>query len=71
LYLKRDELLKHWNGKFLLAQLTEASKPQHYAHCYFYGRLVDHPKLGGRILVKVESFEHLVFTVRKRGVEPR
>jgi hypothetical protein len=70
LYLKRDALLKHWNGKFLLAQLTEASKPGHYAHCYFYGRLVDHPKLGERAVVEVESIEHLVFTVRKRGVGP-
>ncbi len=67
LYLKRDALLRHWNGKFLLAQLTEASKRGHYAHCYFYGRLVDHPKLSDRVVVEVESLEHLAFTVRKRA----
>ena len=27
LYLKREALLRHWNGRFLVAQLTEASKP--------------------------------------------
>ena len=67
-FLKRDVLLKHWNGRFLLAQLTEASKPAHYAHCYFYGRLVDHPKWGNRVVVEVDLFEHLAFTVRKKGV---
>ena len=36
-----------------LAQLTEASKRGHYAHCYFYGRLVDHSKLSDRIIVEV------------------
>ena len=66
LYLKRDALLKHWNGRFLLAQLTEASKPAHYAHCYFYGRVVDHPKWGNRVVVEVDPLEHLAFTVRKR-----
>jgi hypothetical protein len=67
LYVKRDALLEHWNGRFLLAQLAEASKPGHYAHCYFYGRLVDHPKLSDRAVVEVESLEHLAFTVRKRA----
>jgi hypothetical protein len=65
LYVKRDALLTHWNGKFVLAQLMEANKPGHYAHCYFYGRLVDHPRLGGRMVVEVDSLEHLVFTIRK------
>jgi hypothetical protein len=68
LYLKRDVLLKHWNGRFLLAQLTEASKPAHYAHCYFYGRLVDHPKLHDRVVVEVDALDHLAFTVRTRSV---
>src|SRR5262249_1593609 len=68
LYLKRDVLLKHWNGRFLLAQLTEASKPAHYAHCYFYGRLVDHLRWDNRLVVEVDPLEHLAFTVRKRGV---
>jgi hypothetical protein len=65
LYLKRDALLRHWNGRFLLAQLTEASKRGHYAHCYFYGRLVDHAKLTDRVVVELETLEHLAFTVRK------
>jgi len=68
LYLKRDALLTHWNGRFLLALLAEASKPGHYAHCYFYGRLVNHAKLDNRVVVEVDSLEHLAFTVRKRGV---
>jgi len=68
LYLKRNVVLKHWNGRFLLAQLTEASKPAHYAHCYFYGRLTDHPKLGDRVVVEVDTLGHLAFTVRKKGI---
>jgi hypothetical protein len=67
LYLKRDALLRHWNGKFLLAQLTEASKRGHYAHCYFYGRLVEHLKVIDRVVVEVKGLEHLAFTVRKRA----
>ena len=43
LYLKREALKEHWNGRFLAAQLSEAAKPGHYAHCYFFGRLVPHP----------------------------
>jgi hypothetical protein len=68
LYVKRDALLKHWNGRFLLAQLAEASKPGHYAHCYFYGRLVVHAKLGNRVVVEVDTVEHLAFSVRQRGI---
>ncbi len=67
LYLKRDVLLRHWNGRFLLAQLTEASKGGRYAHCYFYGRLVDHPRVTDRVVVEVKDLEHLAFTVRKRA----
>jgi hypothetical protein len=68
LYVKRDALLTHWNGKFLLAQLMEANKPGHYAHCYFYGRLVAHAKLSNRVVVEVDTLEHLAFTVRARGI---
>ena len=67
LYLKREALLRHWNGRFLVAQLTEASKPGHYAHCYFYGRLLQHPKARDRVVVEVDALEHLAFTVRKRA----
>ena len=59
--------MRHWNGKFLVAQLTEASKPEHYAHCYFCGRLVDHPQVSDRVVVEVAALEHLAFTVRKRA----
>ena len=68
LYVKRDALLKHWNGRFLLAQLAAASKPGHYAHCYFYGRLVHHAMLSNRVVVEVDTLEHLAFTVRARGI---
>ena len=64
LYLKRQLLEEHWNGKFLTAQLCEAAKPGHYAHCYFFGRLVSHPTNGHRLVVRVDSLDHLVFTVR-------
>ncbi len=67
LYLKRETLVEHWNGRFLMAQLTEAAKPGHYAHCYFHGRLVDHPKVSDRVVVEVQSLEHLAFTVRKKA----
>ena len=36
LYLKREVLVEHWNGKFLVAQLSEAALAGHYAHCYFF-----------------------------------
>ncbi len=64
LYLKRQLLEEHWNGKFLTAQLCEAAKPGHYAHCYFFGQLVAHPTHGDRLVVRVDSLDHLVFTVR-------
>lgn len=67
LYLKRESLLEHWNGKFLVAQLTEAAKPGHYAHCYFFGRLVSHPTRSLRLVVEVEDLDHLTFTVRRRA----
>jgi len=81
LYLKREVLLKHWNGKFLLAQLGEAVKAEHYAHCYFFGRVVAHATLRYRLVVEVSTFDHLAFTVRRKvrsrmrgsadGVAPR
>ena len=52
MYLKRERLEEHWNGKFLAAQLCEAAKPGHYAHCYFFGRLVPHPTRSNRLVVK-------------------
>jgi hypothetical protein len=64
LYLKRDMLQGHWNGRFLAAQLTEAARPGCYAHCYFFGRLVSHPTDGNRLVVNVDSLDHLAFTVR-------
>ena len=64
LYLKRRRLQEHWNGRFLAAQLTEAARPGCYAHCYFFGRLVGHPTVGDRLVVNVDSLDHLVFTVR-------
>jgi hypothetical protein len=67
LYLRRGVLAKHWNGPFLLAQLTEAAKPGHYAHCYFFGRLVCHPALSHRLVIEVESMDLIAFTVRRRG----
>ena len=44
LYLKRETLLGHWNGKFLVAQLAEAAKLGSYAHCYFFGRIPPVPE---------------------------
>jgi hypothetical protein len=70
LYLKRNVLLQHWNGKFLIAQLMEAMKPRHYAHCYFFGRLVPHPAMSNRLVVDVEAFDHLSFTIRCRAPSP-
>jgi hypothetical protein len=64
LYLKRQLLQKHWNGRFLMAQLSAALEPGHYAHGYFFGALVPHPRHAGRLLVHVASLEHLAFTVR-------
>jgi len=66
LYLKRDSLLKHWNGKFVIAQLTEAAQPASYAHCYFYGRLIPHPKFLNRLTVEFETLEQIVFAVRRK-----
>ena len=65
LYLKRDALLDHWNGKFLIAQLSEAAKPGHYAHCYFFGRLQPHAVVTDRLVIVVESLDRLAFTVRR------
>ncbi len=64
LYLKRDQLRSHWNGRFLAAQLAEAAKPAHYAHCYFFGQLVPHPTRSDRLVVEVQTLNHLAFTVR-------
>ena len=66
LYLKRDALFAHWNGRFLIEQLAVAAQPGHYAHCYFFGRLEDHPRFAGKLVVCVESLDHLVFIVRRR-----
>jgi hypothetical protein len=65
LYLKRTTLLEHWNGKFLIAQLSEAAKPGHYAHCYFFGRLQPHAVVPDRLVIVVESLDRLAFTVRR------
>ena len=65
LYLKRQMLLDHWNGRFLIAQLTEAAKLGNYAHCYFFGRIQPHPVAAARLVVVVESLDYLVFTVRR------
>jgi len=64
LYLKRNMLQEHWNGRFLAAQLTEAARPGRYAHCYFFGRLVSHPTHAHRFVVNVDSLDHLAFAVR-------
>src|SRR5262249_9725518 len=73
LYLKGETLQRHWHGRFLAAQLTEAAKPGHYAHCYFFGRLVSHPTRIDRLMVEVQRLDHLAFTVRasRRVVEAR
>jgi hypothetical protein len=68
LYLKREVLVEHWNGEFLVAQLTEAAQAGHYAHCYFFGRLVPHRTDRRRLVVKVESLEHLTFTLRAKSL---
>jgi len=68
LYLKRGVMLEHWNGKFLVAQLIEATLTGHYAHCYFFGRLVPHRKSRCRLMVEVESVDHLAFTLRAKGL---
>ena len=68
LYLKREALVQHWNGKFLMLQLAEAAKPGHYAHCYFFGRVLSHPTFAARLAVEVRTLEHLAFTVRRRGI---
>jgi hypothetical protein len=64
LYLKQEVLQAHWNGRFLTAQLTEAARPGRYAHCYFFGRLVSHPTHDDRLVVNVDTLDHLAFTVR-------
>ena len=66
LYLKRDALLTHWNGRFLIAQLHEAMNANNYAHCYFFGRLVPHRTLPRRLTVDYSSLEQIVFVVRKK-----
>jgi len=66
LYLKRETVLEHWNGKFLIAQLSEAAKPGHYAHCYFFGRIQPHPAASARLIAVVESLDYLAFTVRTK-----
>jgi len=66
LYLKRQMVLDHWNGKFLIAQLSEAAKPGHYAHCYFFGRIQPHPSVNARLIAVVESLDYLAFTVRRK-----
>jgi hypothetical protein len=71
LYLKREALQAHWNGRFLVAQLTEAAKPGHYAHCYFFGRLVSHPTHSDWLVVEVQSLDHLAFTVRANRTAAR
>ena len=65
LYLKRARLFEHWNGKFLIAQLSEATKPGHYAHCYFFGQIQLHLAASARLVVVVESLDYLTFTVRR------
>lgn len=66
LYLKRQSILDHWNGKFLIAQLSEAVKPGHYAHCYFLGEIQPHRATSHGWIVVVESLDYLAFTVRRR-----
>ena len=55
LYLKRNVVQEHWNGRFLVAPLTQAAKPGHYAHCYFFGRLVSHPTRSDRLVVEAQK----------------
>jgi len=64
LYLKHELLNAHWNGRFLAAQFEEAAKPAHYAHCYYFGRLVPYPTRVDRLVVEVQTLDHLAFTVR-------
>jgi len=64
LYLKRETVIEHWNGKFL--QLSEAATPGHYAHCYFFGRIQPHPAVNARLIAIVESLDYLAFTVRRK-----
>ena len=66
LYLKRETVLEHWNGKFLIAQLSEAAKPGNYAHCYFFGRIQSHPAVNARLIAVVEGLDYLAFTVRRK-----
>jgi len=68
LYLKREMLLDHWSGKFLISQLSEAAKPGHYAHCYFFGGIQPHRVASTRLIVVVESLDSLAFTVRRKVV---
>ena len=68
LYLKREMLLGHWNGRFLVVQLAEAAKLGNYAHCYFFGRIQHHPVATARLIAVVESLDYLAFTVRRREV---
>jgi hypothetical protein len=70
LYLKRETVLEHWNGKFLVAQLSEAAKPGNYAHCYFFGRIQPHPAASARLIAVVESLDYLAFTVRRKVAAP-
>ena len=67
LYLKREALVEHRNGKFLIAQLSEAATAGNYAHCYFFGRLSPHRTSQCRLVVEVENLDHLAFTVRAKG----
>jgi hypothetical protein len=66
LYLKRQIVLDHWNGKFLVAQLSEAAKPGNYAHCNFFGRIEPHPAESARLIAVVDSLDYLAFTVRRK-----
>lgn len=67
LYLKRETLLGHWNGRFLVAQLAEAAKWGNYAHCYFFGRIEPHPTAVARLIAVVESLDDLAFSVRRKA----
>lgn len=67
LYLKRETLLGHWNGRFLIAQLSDAVKPGQYAHCYFFGQIRPHSSAIARLTVIVERLDYLAFTVRRSG----
>lgn len=66
LYLKRQMLLRHWNGRFLVAQLAEAAKLGNYAHCYFFGRIQPHPVTTSRLIAVVERLDYLAFSVRRQ-----